>query len=66
MEEYILEYNGQFKIENGSGIYSITNILNNNKYIGSTSNFRKRYRQHLYDLNNYLVKDQLQEFLLFH
>ena len=52
MEEYILEYNGQFKIENGSGIYSITNILNNNKYIGSTSNFRKRYRQHLYDLNN--------------
>lgn len=39
-------YNGQINLPKTAGIYAIVNILNNKKYIGSTSNFNKRYRQH--------------------
>ena len=48
------EYNGQTKIENNiPGVYAIVNTLNNKKYIGSSNNLRKRYRQHY----NSLVKN---------
>ena len=35
-----------YALENGSGVYAIVNSLNNKKYIGSTGNLRKRFRQH--------------------
>jgi len=35
-----------------SCIYSITNIANNKKYIGSTKNFNTRIKQHLYNLRH--------------
>jgi group I intron endonuclease len=35
-----------------SGIYKITNILNNHCYIGSTINITKRFSTHKYKLNN--------------
>lgn len=35
-----------------SCVYSITNIANNKKYIGSTKDFNKRISQHLYNLRN--------------
>lgn len=35
-----------YNLENGSGVYAIVNSLNNKKYIGSSSNLRKRFRQH--------------------
>lgn len=35
-----------------SCVYSITNIANNKKYIGSTKDFDKRKSQHLYNLRN--------------
>lgn len=34
------------------GIYSITNIINNKKYIGSSTNIKKRWKEHIYYLNN--------------
>lgn len=40
--------------ESCSGIYAIVNTLNNKKYIGSSGNLRKRYRQHF----NYLDKNK--------
>lgn len=49
--EFDFKHNGQYQFDNCSGIYAIVNILNNKKYIGSTSNMRKRYRQH-YNLLN--------------
>ena len=33
-------------------IYTITNLLNNKKYIGSSSNMEKRKNKHLYLLKN--------------
>lgn len=33
-------------------IYSITNIVNNKKYIGQTSNFKRRIREHINDMKN--------------
>jgi group I intron endonuclease len=37
--------------EESGGIYSITNIVNNKIYIGSTSRFIKRFQEHTCDLN---------------
>lgn len=37
--------------ENCSGIYAIVNTLNNKKYVGSSGNLRKRYRQHFNELS---------------
>lgn len=34
-----------------SGIYSITNLINNKKYIGSTINFSNRWSRHKHNLN---------------
>lgn len=34
-----------------SGVYKITNTINNKYYIGSTKNFSSRYRTHKYALN---------------
>lgn len=45
-----------------SGIYKITNIINNKIYVGSTVNFKRRKQKHFYALennkhdNNYLQK----------
>lgn len=39
-------------IPNKSGVYMIKNILNGNKYIGSTTCFKQRLKQHLSDLRN--------------
>lgn len=47
---FYFTHNGQYQFNNCSGIYAIVNTLNNKKYIGSTSNMRKRYRQHYNDL----------------
>jgi len=38
--------------KNSCGIYSITNVINGKKYIGSTMNFYKRFYQHNIKLNN--------------
>ena len=35
-----------------SGVYIITNIINNKIYIGSTINFSKRWKKHKQHLNN--------------
>jgi group I intron endonuclease len=34
-----------------SGLYKITNTINGNFYIGSTSNFNRRWYRHVLDLN---------------
>lgn len=39
-------YNGHTQIDDVAGVYAIVNLLNNKKYIGSSTNLRKRYRQH--------------------
>ncbi|MBK6373188.1 MAG: GIY-YIG nuclease family protein [Saprospiraceae bacterium] len=33
-----------------SGIYCIENLIDSKKYIGSTTNFQKRYSKHLFEL----------------
>ena len=38
--------------KNKSGIYAIKNCVNGKLYIGSTKNFEKRYKHHLYNLSN--------------
>ena len=35
-----------------SGVYAITNITNNKKYIGCSKNIYQRWRQHKYEANN--------------
>lgn len=52
--EFDFRHNGQYQFDNCSGVYAIINVLNNKKYIGSTSNMRKRYRQHYNLLNKQL------------
>lgn len=42
--------NGNYDINNSSGVYAIWNTLNNKKYVGHSSNLKKRYRQHFSDL----------------
>lgn len=37
--------------ENLSGIYCITNVYNNKKYIGKTKNMKTRFNQHRWELN---------------
>lgn len=44
--KYSMFFGSWYNLENGSGVYAIVNSLNNKKYIGSTSNLRKRFRQH--------------------
>ena len=44
--KYNMFFGSWYNLENGSGVYAIVNSLNNKKYIGSTSNLRKRFRQH--------------------
>lgn len=39
-------------MKSNSGIYKIINIINNKIYIGSTVNFKRRKRNHFWDLNN--------------
>ena len=52
MLKFKFYYFGHIQIsENVSGIYAIVNTLNNKKYIGSSENLRKRYRQHFNNLN---------------
>ena len=36
--------------KNQSGVYEIVNIVNGKRYIGSTSNFKRRWTLHCYDL----------------
>jgi hypothetical protein len=42
--KYNMFFGSWYNLENGSGVYAIVNSLNNKKYIGSTSNLRKRFR----------------------
>lgn len=52
MLKFKFYYFGHIQIsENVSGICAIVNTLNNKKYIGSSENLRKRYRQHFNNLN---------------
>ena len=48
-------YNPKFysdeELKGKSGIYQIRNLLNNNFYIGSAINLKRRKYEHLYDLN---------------
>lgn len=44
--KYSMFFGSWYNLENGSGVYAIVNSLNNKKYIGSTSNLRKHFRQH--------------------
>ena len=37
---------------NKSGVYKITNLINNKYYIGCTNNMSSRYRVHLHTLKN--------------
>lgn len=54
MLKFKFYYFGHIQIsENVSGIYAIVNTLNNKKYIGSSENLRKRYRQHFNNVNEY-------------
>lgn len=46
MNRFKFYYNGQTNLPKTAGIYAIVNVLNNKKYVGSTSNLNKRYRQH--------------------
>lgn len=50
MEKYEFKYNGQINLVDTPGIYAIVNTLNGKKYIGSTHNLKKRYRQHFNEL----------------
>ena len=43
---------GQYQFEDTPGVYAIVNLLNNKKYIGSSSSIRRRYRQHFNELSN--------------
>lgn len=46
MDTFKFECNGQYQFTDSPGVYAIVNLLNNKKYIGSTSSLRKRFRQH--------------------
>lgn len=52
MTKHKFIHNGQVNLPDTPGIYAIVNTLNNKKYIGSTCNLRKRYRQHFNLLKN--------------
>lgn len=61
MMKYKFFYNGQTELPEVSGVYAIVNTLNNKKYVGSSSNIRKRYRQHYNELSkNHHVNAHLQ------
>lgn len=47
---YEMFFGSWYNLENGSGVYAIVNSLNNKKYIGSTGNLRRRFRQHYANL----------------
>ena len=52
MLKYKFQKNGHINVcRNTSGIYAIVNTLNNKKYVGSSSDIRKRYRQHYNELS---------------
>lgn len=39
-------------LKNKSGVYFITNSVNDKVYVGSTYNFYKRWKRHVYELKN--------------
>lgn len=47
-----MKFNIKKKDQNKSGIYKITNNINNQVYIGRTSDFLRRYKQHSRALKN--------------
>jgi len=51
MSHFKLYYGGHINVPKVSGIYAIVNKLNNKKYVGSSIDVRKRYRQHYNDLS---------------
>lgn len=40
------------ELKNKSGIYQIKCIITNEIYIGATSNFKKRFSDHIYEIKN--------------
>lgn len=40
----------KIKYEKTSGVYTITNVINSRRYVGSTTDFRKRLMGHIKDL----------------
>lgn len=46
MLRYKIYHYGHINVKETAGVYAIVNLINNKKYVGSTSNFRKRYREH--------------------
>lgn len=45
-DKHDMFFGSWYNLKNGSGVYAIVNSLNNKKYIGSTGDLRKRFRQH--------------------
>jgi hypothetical protein len=52
LPEHFLKDYSENELLNKSGIYSITNIVDNKVYIGSTKNFQKRWKDHKATLTN--------------
>lgn len=50
-EHQFIKYNIPKEYKTSSGIYRITNTINGKFYIGSTNNFRRRYRDYKCDYN---------------
>ena len=45
-QKHDMYFGSWYNLERGSGVYAIVNSLDNKKYIGSTGDLRKRFRQH--------------------
>ncbi len=43
-------------------IYSITNSINNKKYIGQTTNVSRRFKEHLYNRNNHPLYNSINKY----
>lgn len=45
-QKHDMYFGSWYNLQKGSGVYAIVNSLDNKKYIGSTGDLRKRFRQH--------------------
>ena len=51
-EEFYIQRKDKLKLLKNCGIYQILNLINNNVYIGSSSNIKQRFAQHKCDLKH--------------